>query len=157
MTLFNNDSLFVVGSVIFIVGGIFTSYKYNVFTGVHIINKNLMINSLIVVTVVVILGVFIYTFYNITFTSIYCDSGVVSEHIMDNIWILEDLQKFVGVLNHYDITESRVFFNLICKNYVLDVEPVNGVLVNVFKINNALYTVDPDLVNMWIDMNVENF
>jgi len=31
---FNYDSLFVVGSVIFIVGGIFTLSKYNIFTSV---------------------------------------------------------------------------------------------------------------------------
>jgi len=161
---FNNASLplwaIAASGTAVIVLGVFTYTFYNnIFIDVHKIYKNLIIKSLIVVTVVVILGVFIYTFYNninikAFFPTIYCSiSETVSPEIRVQLLTLVHLQYLVGDLNSYDITESRVFFEMLCRRSgELGFASVNGVYINIIKVNYIVYSVDPNIIHSWFDL-----
>jgi len=114
--------------------------------------------SFLSVSSIIVLGIIIYTFYDsimaLGSTTIYLDSEIISDDSMVAISTLEDLQQFVREpANGYDITNSELFFEMLCSNSgVLDVEVINGVHVNVITVNNRLYTVHPDLIQMIIDL-----
>jgi hypothetical protein len=150
---FNNYFFFVIVSVYFI-GGILTYTLYkNVFTSVQYINTNFITHLLIVISVVVKLGIFIYSIYTIYKTScpttVYFDTRMVNEEGIFTLIDISRLQPFVGVPhNGYDITDSVIFNYLICsKSGYLSVANLNGVIVNGIITGNRFYSVDPTLLH----------
>jgi ribulose 1,5-bisphosphate synthetase/thiazole synthase len=65
------------------------------------------------------------------------------------------LQYYVGDFNTgYDITNSGVFFEMLCRRSgQLSITHVNGVFVNTITVNNTLYTVDPNIIRSWYNLN----
>lgn len=119
-----------------------------------------------VLVLVLLVGIFIFTFYITIWalgpTTIYCDSDLdtlannlvnfirsdenLSDHFMVTLSNLELLQPSVGVpINCYDIDcdQPNVFFGLFLQSQDLSVEIVNGVYLDVFRVNNNTYTVHP--------------
>jgi hypothetical protein len=154
---------FVIVSVLF-VGGMLTYTLYKiVFTGVHYINTNFITHLLIVISVVVKLGIFIYSIYNIYKasgpTTVHYDTTMVNEDGIFALIEISRLQPFLGVpANGYDITDQVLFNYLICsKSGYISITDLNGVFVNIIRVDNRFYTVDPTLIHFIFHWNKIGF
>jgi hypothetical protein len=149
---FNNGYFFEIVSIF--VGGVLTYTLYkNVFTGVQYVNTNFITLLLIVISVVVKLGIFIFSIYTIIkasgSTTVYFDTRMVNEDSIFTLIDISKLQPSLGVPDDgYDITDS-VFFNyLICsKSGILHIANVNGIYLNIIIVGDKFYTVDPILLH----------
>jgi len=119
--------------------------------------------------------VYLYTFYNninikAFFPTIYCSIQNCSPEIRVQLLTLVHLQYLVGDLNSYDITESRVFFEMLCRRSgELGFASVNGVYINIIKVNYIVYSVDPNIIHsclifvdkfynpFWFNINFINY
>lgn len=119
-------------------------------------------NLVFVAVSVIVVGIIIYTFYNSTIalglTTTYYDSNTLSDESMVALATLDELQEIVGVpANGYNIYNSEVFFEMLCSySGVLSVEQVNGVFVNTITVDHRLYTVDPNLIQMILELCRDN-
>ena len=137
------------------------------------LKKNITKPIVIVLVLVLVFGIFIYTFYNTIMalgpTTIYCDSdfetlvnyivnavgNVNPEDLRVTLSNLELHQDQVGIpTNGYDIDINNpgYFFEMFFLSQDLAVEQVDGVVVNVIKVNNIIYTVHPDLILFLLNM-----
>ena len=123
---------------------------------------NLILNFIAVSIIVV--GIIIYTNYDSTIalslTTTYFDSNTLSDDSMIALANIDELQEFVRrPANGFDIDEnnSEVFFEMLCSySGVLNVEHVNGVFVNTITVDHRLYTVDPDIIRMVVELCRDN-
>jgi|ERR1700679_620402 len=154
----NNYLLFVKVSVLF-VGGILIYILYKIVFTVQYINTNFITHLLIVISVVVKFGIFIYSLYYIYKTSgpttVYFDTRMVNEDGILTLIEISRLQPFLGVPhNGYDITDSVLFNYLICsKSGYLSITNLNGVFVNIIVTDERFYTVDPTLLHFIFHWN----
>jgi len=114
---------------------------------------------------------FIFTILAFSNSTIHCDSDFetlakalinlvrsdenLSDYFMVTLSNLELLQPLVGVAsNGYDIglNQPNLFFELFFQSQELSVENIDGVYLNVFRVNNLNYTVHPDFINYTLDL-----
>lgn len=120
-----------------------------------------IINLIFIVSIIVV-GIIIYTNYDSTIalglTTTYYDSNTLSDDSMIALANIDELQEFVRKpANGFDINDSEVFFEMLCSySGVLNVEHVNGVFVNTITVDHRLYTVDPHLVKMVVELCRDN-
>jgi len=119
--------------------------------------KKLIIYSLIVVAVVVILGVFIDTFYKIDikdfFHKIYCSIDIfpepenVSQEIRVQLGTNMHLQYYFPNNTNFDIVDLNIFLRkLLFHSGKLDYTTINGIYLYTIKANNIVYTVHPNVI-----------
>lgn len=128
--------------------------------------KNKFNSNFLVLVLIIILGIFIFTFHNtimaLNLPIIHWDldfEGLFSQIInglrnlnLNDLMImlsnLEYLQDLVGVpQNGYDINNVGIFFEMLLQCQNLSVELIDGVYVNCITVNNIIYTVHPDFID----------
>jgi len=130
-------------------------------------------NYINLLVLVIIFGIFIYTFHNtimdLYLPTIHCDldfealinhiiNGYRSLNLKELIVILSNLEHLQDLVrvpqNSYDIdiNNKAHFFEMLFQAQDLSVEFVDGVFVNCIKVNNVIYTVHPDLISFLIHL-----
>jgi len=107
------------------------------------------------IILVIVGGIFIYIFYDRIFTTVYCDSGIVNAERFMSLLDLHAFQHLVRDPNvGYSITDPNVFFRMICDSSCrFGFIRINGVLVNAMVVNNTLYSLDPNLMTIYFQLN----
>jgi hypothetical protein len=118
-----------------------------------------LVSLLIIIIIMALSGSTIYCDFNTEVVATYVDfiksDDFLSTHFEVTLSNLELGQEFVKIpANGYDIEYNQpdVFFDKFYSYQELVVENINGVYVNVFKINNINYTVHPCHVNFVLDL-----
>jgi hypothetical protein len=112
---------------------------------------NLLKFTFVAVSVIVV-GIFIYSFHDIIFTTVYNDHEFEKSlpEIVSELQAIRELQPQVGVPNGgYDFGLDFYLFFLDLfkeKSSHLNVLSVDGVYVNCIITNNVLHTVHPELI-----------
>jgi hypothetical protein len=99
---------------------------------------------------IIVGGIFIYTFYDNIFTTVYCYEGPVNPVSILNAMHLQHLEAYAVVpINGYDITDPRVFYHIL-NNRTCEITYVqlHQGLAYAIRVDNRLYTVDPDLIKL---------
>jgi hypothetical protein len=103
---------------------------------------------------VIVVGIFIYTFYDYIFPIVYCDAGHVNNEAIFNATYFSHLEAYLVVpVNGYDISDPTVFYHILLnKTHEFTFVHLHHGLAYAIRVDDILYTVHPNLIKLYINI-----